>query len=426
MIIIRRIFDLYDEKNKITNSFMYFILICYVIILLLFGICMDSPKNIIYGLYQIIISPDFLVTDYIGIGGIGATFVNAGLITAIAIYFLYMLKVNINGAAVSTIFIMSGFSLFGKNLLNIWFIIIGVYLYAKWQRDNLKKYIYIALLGTSLGPIITQIMFGIEVNRIISIPLAIIIGIGLGFILPPLSSYLMRVHQGFNLYNIGFTSGMIATILVSILRAFGLDIKARLIWTKGNNMVLGLFLLILFSLMLLLGFILNRKSFKGLKKIFSYSGRLIADFIILEGFPVALMNMAISGLFALAYVIIIKGDLNGPTIGGILAISGFSAFGKHIKNVIPIWIGVLIGDILGIWCINEPLIILSALFGTTLSPISGEFGFKYGIVAGFILTAVALNVGYLHGGLNLYNGGFAGGILAAVMVPIIEAFRKDE
>jgi hypothetical protein len=32
-----------------------------------------------------------------------------------------------------------------------------------------------------------------------------------------------------------------------------------------------------------------------------------------------------------------------------------------------------------------------------------------------------LSVGYLHAGLNLYNNGFAAGIVAAVLVPVIMA-----
>ncbi|MTM05274.1 DUF1576 domain-containing protein, partial [Turicibacter sanguinis] len=31
----------------------------------------------------------------------------------------------------------------------------------------------------------------------------------------------------------------------------------------------------------------------------------------------------------------------------------------------------------------------------------------------------------LHAGLNLYNNGFSAGIVAAILVPLIEAFRKE-
>jgi dipeptide/tripeptide permease len=49
-----------------------------------------------------------------------------------------------------------------------------------------------------------------------------------------------------------------------------------------------------------------------------------------------------------------------------------------------------------------------------------------GLIAAFIHSSVVLNVGSLHGGLNLYNNGFAAGIVAAILVPMIQAFRKDE
>jgi hypothetical protein len=38
------------------------------------------------------------------------------------------------------------------------------------------------------------------------------------------------------------------------------------------------------------------------------------------------------------------------------------------------------------------------------------------------LTLV-MNIGYLHGGVNLYNNGFSGGLVASILVPILEAFQ---
>ena len=42
---------------------------------------------------------------------------------------------------------------------------------------------------------------------------------------------------------------------------------------------------------------------------------------------------------------------------------------------------------------------------------------------GFVHSAAALTVGSLHAGLNLYNNGFAAGIVAAFLVPVIVALR---
>ena len=39
---------------------------------------------------------------------------------------------------------------------------------------------------------------------------------------------------------------------------------------------------------------------------------------------------------------------------------------------------------------------------------------------------MVMNTGYLHGGMNLYNNGFAGGIVAAILVTFVNALKKEE
>ncbi|MFT9495936.1 DUF1576 domain-containing protein [Anaerosolibacter sp.] len=391
----------------------------------MFGFLTDSPSKIATGLYRIIVTPDILITDYMAVGGIGAAFINSGLLTLVTVYSFYRLKINLTGASLSTIWIVSGFALFGKNIFNVWFIILGVWLYAKYQRDKFTKYVYIAFLGTSLAPIITQVMFGLNLPRHLGIPLGILIGLSIGFILPALAPYLMKFHQGFNLYNIGFTAGILGTIISSLFRSYGLSSQGQMIWATGYNPILSKFLIILFLSMIVFSFGLNRRVHIEWKNILDYSGRLVSDFVLLEGFAPTLFNMGIGGIISTIYVLVIGADLNGPTVGGIFTIVGFSAFGKHIKNMLPIVCGVFIGSLTKTWHIADPAIVLAALFGTTLAPIAGEFGWRYGILAGFLHSSVVLNVGYLHSGFNLYNNGFSGGIVAAILIPIIEALRKD-
>ena len=97
---------------------------------------------------------------------------------------------------------------------------------------------------------------------------------------------------------------------------------------------------------------------------------------------------------------------------------GFSVFGKHPKNVLPIMLGVLIASIFNKYDPSGTPAILTALFSTTIAPIAGEFGIVAGLFAGFLHKAVATNVGFIHGGINLYNNGLAGGFVAAVLVPL--------
>ena len=131
--------------------------------------------------------------------------------------------------------------------------------------------------------------------------------------------------------------------------------------------------------------------------------------------------MGVNGLFATLFVVLVGGQLNGPTIGGIFTVIGFSATGKHIRNIAPIMFGVLLGSLTKEWSINSPSPMLALLFSTTLAPVAGEFGVVVGILAGYMHSSVALNVGIVYGGMNLYNNGFAGGIVAMFMVPLIQS-----
>ena len=133
--------------------------------------------------------------------------------------------------------------------------------------------------------------------------------------------------------------------------------------------------------------------------------------------------MGLTGSIGMIYVLAIGGSLNGPLIGAILTIVGFAAYGKHPRNIAPIMVGVFMGRWRAQPAPPIPSSTLAALFGTTLAPIAGRFGFGWGIVAGFVHSTAALSVGPLHAGLNLYNNGFAAGIVASLLVPVILAVR---
>ena len=113
-----------------------------------------------------------------------------------------------------------GFSLFGKNVVNIWSILLGVYLYAHYHRTSIRSYLYVGLYGTSLSPIITQVMQLESLSLAVRIPLSFLIGITIGFVLPPLSTHVHFAHQGYSLYNVGFSSGVIATVVISLFKIF--------------------------------------------------------------------------------------------------------------------------------------------------------------------------------------------------------------
>lgn len=402
----------------------YIILSIVYTFMIIFAFILNDFSEIFYGLKAIIFSPDILITDYMEIGGIGAALINAAMTSFLSMLLLIFIGIKPNGSTIMSLWLMTGFSFLGKNIFNIWPIILGVYLFSRYEKEPFLNYTLVALLGTSLSPVVSQLSFGGRLPTFLAIILGILLGIAVGFVLPPIAIHCMKAHNGYNLYNIGFASGLLATLLMSILRALGIDFSTRLIWCTGLNRELLIFTLIICIFLILIGIFLGKPIIKNLNEINNQSGRLISDFYFLFG-PATYINMGILGILSTLFVVYVNADLNGATLCGIFTIIGFGAFGKNIRNVIPIVIGAVIGTLFNINPINSPSIILSILFSTTLAPISGKFGWKVGIIAGIMHICVVTNVGYLHGGLNLYNNGLAGGIVAMILIPLIMAFKKE-
>lgn len=390
---------------------------------LIAGLFLQPLPDIYRGLITILKEPDFLITDYIAIGGIGAAFINAGILTLVCIGILYFLNMEMDGHTITSIFLMMGFSLFGKNILNIWAILFGVWCYARYHKVSVSKYIYVGFYGTCLSPIITQIMQLPEVPPALKLILSLLAGTVIGFVLPPLSTHVFYLHKGYSLYNVGFSSGIIATVIISVFKSFGLETESRLIWSTGNDRVFAVLLFVFFLLMIALGRFHSPTAFSQFRAILKSSGLGGTDYVQEDGFSTALVNMGINGIVAAAFVLLVGGDLNGPTIGGIFTVVGFGATGKHVRNILPVMLGVWLASLTKTWNITDPSPIITLLFSTTLAPIAGEFGIIAGIIAGFLHSSVAMNVGIIYGGMNLYNNGFAGGIVAAFMVPIIQSIE---
>ena len=65
------------------------------------------------------------------------------------------------------------------------------------------------------------------------------------------------------------------------------------------------------------------------------------------------------------------------------------------------------------------------VFATGLCPISGRYGRRAGIAAGFMCASMCTATSSLHGGLVLYNGGFTAGITALILLPILEHYIPE-
>lgn len=382
----------------------------------------DTPMEILEGMLKIVTSRDALITDYFALGGYGAAFFNAGLMLLLGYLLLIKEQASFTGLTMAALFMNTGFALFGKNPLNVWAILLGTILYAGFQHTKLSRYIYTALFGTCLAPFMTEMIYVLPFESWINTILAIGVGILIGFILPPLSVHTASMHMGYNLFNVGFSAGIVAFVIVSVLRSFGIEPQATLLWAEGVPPVLAVAAYGYFLLAACYGFWINGCSLKGLKKILHHPGRAVADFVLMDGVGITFVNMGMVGMVALTYILLIGGDLSGPVIGAVLTVFGFSAFGVHLRNYMPVLLGVFLSTFINIYEATTPAIQLAAVFSMGIAPIAGQFGLWAGILAGALHVAIVTCTNNMYGGLNLYNNGFSCGWVAIIMVPFAESF----
>ena len=398
-------------------AFSFFLLGC--------GLVLSPWDTLLPGLAAIHRTPDVLISDYFVIGGMGAAMLNAGLVTLASLLLTRKLGLTYSGLSVAAILIMGGFALFGKNPVNCTPILFGNWLFARYQREKWNKYIVIGLFSTCLAPFVSFLFNVLDSSLWLRVIAAAGIGIFIGFVIPALAPHTASFHMGYNLFNVGFAAGFVAIALMSALRGFHLDSGSVMIWQKGFPPLLTGLCIGGLVLLFLWGWLLSGRELRRLGRITRHSGRAVADFVFMDGVGPTFMNMAVMGLLAMGWLWLVGGDLNGPTLGGVITTMGFAAFGMHPKNCTPIVAGIWTATLMLRYQLADPSIQLAALFGLGLAPIAGQFGAVWGLIAGMLHCAIVTTVGSVYGGLNLYNNGFTAGLVALILVPLIQSFKKE-
>ncbi len=400
-------------------------LFLYAFIFIIVAVVVSSPSELFQGLKVIIFSSDILITDYLELAGVGPTFANVGLVMIITAVLMYVNKMPVQSGNIVTVGLMSGFAFFGKNIFNMWFIILGTYLFCALRKEPLSKYLLPSFWASSLGPLISTTFFHQGDLSITSVTVSVVTGLIIGFVTPVLTGYTLRIQHGLNLYNGGFATGLMAMMLTPILKGFGYEFNTVSIWSTEYSSIFTTVLIIAGLLLIVLGVSNDDYAFTNYKNLLKRPGNPSDDFMLLDGIGAVLINMGVNIIVSTIVLLAIGGDVNGPTIGGILTIAGFSVKGKHVKNILPVMAGVILSGVLrGDEAVSTPAAQLALLFGTTLAPVSGTYGPVAGVIAGFIHSCVVLYAGAGYSGVNLYNNGFAGGLTAIVMHSVLAEFFK--
>ena len=292
------------------------------------------------------------------------------------------------------------------------------------------------MFATAIAPLITQVLFWYPVMgetphlTLLGVALALVIGVVFGCAMPALCAHSQAFHKGYDLYTAGPAAGFMCFLIYAVLyRTLGIEAPAiGATLGDGHRMFVNVFCIILFVLTLVCGIALN--GFKDYGRLFTDSGYR-SDFTAKYSSGANLMNMGIYGLFILAGYNLIGAKFTGPTMGAIFCMLCCCCNGATPLNVFPIMIGYVIMGLLnkaGItaFAVNAQAIVVGLCFASGLAPISGEYGIIAGIVAGILHYCLVTSVPAIHGGFNLYNGGFTAGIVCFLYVPILEHYFKSK
>ena len=386
------------------------------LIMIILAFIFNTPKEIFVGYKNILLSSSILTTDYIAIGTLGGALVNAASILILNLVILRLLNLRMSGLIYAALYM----------ILNSLPIYIGIYLYAFLNKIPVKNLVISLLFSSGISPLVSYLIFGFDLAYYISIPLGIGAGIVAGLMVPAISSHTIKFHQGYNLFNVGFSLGIISLAFNGVLRAFNLRASEISILSNDHNLFLYLFVAILALVLLIAGIILNPKSFKMIPDIYKRSGRLVSDYIRDYGVSIVMINQASLLTFEILICLIFKIELNGAIFGTILAVSGFAGAGLHLKNTSFVMLGAILMCLITKTNITSTSIIIGILFSAGVAPIAGRYGIVAGIIAGMLHIAILPLCRSFQGGYDLYNNGFCAGFVACILIAIIEAFKKED
>ena len=415
-----------SSRKSLSLPFPFALMLAINVGFLVIAFIVDSPQNIVNGFVAILTSRVVLITDFIAVGGLGAALANVAIVVILSLLMFIRSGGKPCGVTIMALWVTAGFAFFGKNVYNMIPLTIGVWLYSRFKKEPYANYHLASLLVATLSPIVSEISFLGVLNPAVEIALGMLLGIGVGFVFPAVSAYILRIHSGYDLYNMGFAGGLIAMILSTTANSMGLRIAPVSIYSTGNNVIMAIIMYSVAVTLIASGLFTGdgiKANLSIYRKFFSHSGRLITDFYELYKNTVY-VNMGLLCALATTVTLAMGAELNGISAAGIFTMVGFGCFGKHMKNVPPILIGALLSAYLNVWSFTSPSNVASILFAAALAPLAGHFGWIWGIVAGFLHVSVAMHVGELCGGLNLYNNGFAAGFIAMILLPIITMSEK--
>ena len=429
-------------KNLSESNFLKLFFVFISAAFLVAAFCMPDRDAMLSGLWQIASQPGKITTNDFALGGYAATFLNMGLVGAVFAVLFYLLGATANNVSTLGFLLTVGFSSWGITVANIWPTILGVVAYSLVRKEKPGANINAMMFSTGIAPLITDLLVRYPNAEVVGfnlpgVLLALIVGFGIGFLLPAGLGHAPNVHKGFDLYSAAVPVCFFAFFLnATLYKTMGIDLPAvSSDLGVASRSIVNIFCLMVFGTCVVMALAMGckGKDYLDLLKAPAHVGSISNA----KGTPVFLMNIGIYGLFILAYYNLIGASFNAVTFGIIFCMLCTGNSGSHPGNVWPIMLGYVVAAAV---CsklsalaggnfslaINAQAIAIGLCFANGLSPIVSKYGWFWGMVSAIMHYLLVTSVPNMHGGYCLYNGGFTAAVICLILVPELERFAKTK
>ena len=444
---MKRINNLSHES--FLKLFFLFVSLCFVVA----APFLPDRSEMFSGVWKIMSSTCKISTNYFALGGFSATFLNMGLVGLLCTTLCCLPGSKPNQVTTLGVLLTIGFASWGMNLLNMLPTIFGVALFAAVKKEKLGAVSNAMLYSTGIAPLISDLLLRYPNAEVVGfnwlgLALALVVGVIIGFFLPAGLGHAPNIHKGYDHYSaavpIGFTAFFLRAALYNVMLGTtpakqelstlaALDTTA---WAATN-----IFCVIVFAAFIVFALLMGCKP-KDYWNLLKDSGHGVC-FSSKYGYAPFLMNAGIFGLMIVAYFNLAgladgKDVWTGMTFGIVFCMLATCNSGSHPGNVWPIMVGYVVTSFLFRWIasllgvedfgltIGNQSILIGLCYANGMSPISGKYGFGYGMLAGGLHYLLVTAVPDMHGGFCLYNGGFTAALICLLLIPQLEKFCKTK
>ena len=401
--------------------------------------------------------------DYFKLGGLSGTLLNCAGVSLICVLVFTLSKSECTGLSMAAYWLNTGFASFGMTVTGMCPFILGVWVYSKVRKVPFEKVSNQALFATALDPFASELMFRypnsavpegavVSMGHPLSLPGllgALLLGVLVGFVTPPLCAHATSFHKGYDLYSAGPAMGFLAFLIYCILyRSPGIPAPVNTDLGTGERLFVNVFFTVVFLILGAAAYLTDPDCLKTYRQLWESDGYQ-TDYPEKYGMAASMLNMCVYGLFILLYYNLVHGfgvsegrlivtgaGFTGATMGSVMCMMAFGCRGAQPRTVFPIIVGYLVASLYPLlvyifggtgtlsWGLTSQSMLVGLCFASGLAPVSGRFGFAAGAAAGAMHALLVTSVPLLHGGFCLYNGGFTAGIVCFLLVPVLEHWKS--